>query len=267
MILDVILQNWLSLLAPFIVCAAICTVFELLFNLDRSLFSRVRGAFFWSICLFGIALGVVVTQQVFRAIGIPPLISVDLSQGGHGLNWVAQSLLLVPLILLPALVSDFAFYWCHRLQHAVPFLWRLHAVHHAIEELNGTNCYHHWSEGFVRSVFILLPLALLVEWKPPEIMGISILVSTFWGHLDHLNANIGFGPLDRLFVSPAFHRVHHSRDVLHFEKNFAGMFSILDLVFGTAHFPSKNENIATGLNDKHEAATLGEYLIALRDRR
>ncbi len=267
MILDSVLENWLNLLVPFLVCATICTVIELLFNLDRSLFSRVRGAFFWSICLFGIALGSVAAQRGFRAMGIPSLISVDLSQGSHGLSWLAQSLLLVPLILLPAFVGDLAFYWCHRLQHALPFLWRLHAVHHAIEELNGTNCYHHWSEGFVRSGLILLPLVLLVEWKPPEIMAISALASTFWGHFVHVKANIGFGPLDRLFVSPAFHRVHHSRDARHYDRNFAGMFSILDVAFGTARFPNTKENIATGLNDKHEATTLGEYIIALRERR
>ena len=97
MILDAILQNWLSLLAPFIVCATLCTVFELLFNLDRSLFSRVRGAFFWSICLFGIALGVVATQQLLRAVGIPPFISLDLSRGNDELDWLIRPLVLVPL--------------------------------------------------------------------------------------------------------------------------------------------------------------------------
>ena len=267
MILDAILQNWLSLLAPFIVCATLCTVFELLFNLDRSLFSRVRGAFFWSICLFGIALGVVATQQLLRAVGIPPFISLDLSRGNDELDWLIRPLVLVPLALLPTLVFDLAYYWCHRLQHAVPFLWRFHAVHHAIEELNGTNCYHHWSEGLIRSIFILLPLAFLIQLRVQEVILISFLTNSFWSHFVHLKANIGFGPLNRLFVSPAFHRVHHSREARHYDKNFAGVFSIIDIAFGTAHLPMKDERIDTGLNEKFEAATLSEYLIALRDRR
>jgi sterol desaturase/sphingolipid hydroxylase (fatty acid hydroxylase superfamily) len=215
---------------------------------------------------FGIAFGVIASQSMLRMAGIPPLISIDLSQGSHDLNWLIHPLLLIPLALLPALIFDFAYYWCHRLQHAVPFLWRLHAVHHAIEELNGTNCYHHWSEGLIRPIFMLIPLALLIQLKVPEVMAISILTGS-WGQFVHLKAKLSFGPLDRLFVSPAFHRVHHSRNALHYDKNFAGVFSILDIVFGTAHFPTKDEGrIDTGLNDKLEAATLGQYFIALHNR-
>jgi sterol desaturase/sphingolipid hydroxylase (fatty acid hydroxylase superfamily) len=259
-----VLQHWTSLVITAAICAIACTAVEFLSKTERrSVFSRLRGAFFWSICLIGIALGVIGTQELLRTLGIPPLISLDLSQG----NWLVRSLLLVPLALLPALIFDFFYYWCHRLQHAVPFLWRFHAVHHAIEELNGTNCYHHWTEGFIRPIFILLPLSLLMQLKVPEVMVISVLTNSFWTHFVHLKANIGFGPLDRLFVSPGFHRVHHSRDARHYDKNFAGVFSILDVAFGTAHFPANGERIETGLNEKIEAATLGDYFIALRDRR
>jgi sterol desaturase/sphingolipid hydroxylase (fatty acid hydroxylase superfamily) len=260
---DAVLQHWSGLIATFVACAAVCSAIEFLSAAERrSVFSRLRGAFFWSICLVGIALGVVASQEALRAIGIHPLISLDLSEGG----WLFRPLLLVPLALLPALILDVAYYWCHRLQHAIPFLWRFHAVHHAIEELNGTNCYHHWSEGLVRPVLILLPLALLIQLKVPEVAVISLLTNAFWGYFIHVKTNISFGPLDRLFVSPAFHRVHHSRDARHYDKNFAGVFSALDVAFGTAHFPTKDERIKTGLNEKHEASTLGEYLIALRDR-
>jgi sterol desaturase/sphingolipid hydroxylase (fatty acid hydroxylase superfamily) len=93
------------------------------------------------------------------------------------------------------------------------------------------------------------------------------MLTAIWGQAVHLKANFSFGPLGWLLVSPNFHRIHHSRDRRHYDKNFAGMFSILDVVFGTAHFPARREQIDTGLDDKFEATTLTEYLIALRARR
>jgi sterol desaturase/sphingolipid hydroxylase (fatty acid hydroxylase superfamily) len=267
MIFDAVLQHWSGLMISFALCATVCTAVEFLSKTERrSVLSRLRGTLFWSLCLVGVAFAVVAIQKLLAQFGISPLIDLDLSQTGGERNWLFRPLLLVVLALIPALIFDFAYYWCHRLQHAVPILWRFHAVHHAIEELNGTNCYHHWTEGFVRSIFILLPLALLVHLRVQEIVVISILTQSFWSHFVHLKANIGFGPLDRLFVSPAFHRVHHSRDAKHYDKNFAGLFSIFDVVFGTAYFPNRREQIDTGLADKFEATTLTQYLVALRDR-
>lgn len=34
------------------------------------------------------------------------------------------------------LIADIGFYLAHRAFHAVPFLWRLHAIHHSIEEMD-----------------------------------------------------------------------------------------------------------------------------------
>jgi sterol desaturase/sphingolipid hydroxylase (fatty acid hydroxylase superfamily) len=52
--------------------------------------------------------------------------------------------------LLAAFVSDLFYYWFHRAQHALGLLWRFHAVHHSIEELNCFNEWHHVSEAATR---------------------------------------------------------------------------------------------------------------------
>ena len=44
-------------------------------------------------------------------------------------SWWLQALEMVVL-------SDFLIYWAHRLQHAVPFLWRFNSIHHSTEHLD-----------------------------------------------------------------------------------------------------------------------------------
>jgi sterol desaturase/sphingolipid hydroxylase (fatty acid hydroxylase superfamily) len=64
----------------------------------------------------------------------------------------------------------------------------------------------------------------------------------------HSNAKINLGWLGWVVVSPQFHRVHHSVDPAHADKNFAGVFSIFDYLFGTAH-PSRDAYPETGIDD------------------
>ena len=41
--------------------------------------------------------------------------------------------------LMVVLISDFARYWLHRLNHTIPVLWRLHAVHHSVDKMYWMN--------------------------------------------------------------------------------------------------------------------------------
>jgi sterol desaturase/sphingolipid hydroxylase (fatty acid hydroxylase superfamily) len=116
-------------------------------------------------------------------------------------------------------------------------------------------------------VFILIPLTLLIELQAPEAALIAVLTGAVWTHFVHLKTGLHFGLMNRLLVTPAYHRIHHSRDASHFDKNFAGVFPVLDVIFGTAHFPKGDEKVETGLGDRHEAGTLREYLLALRPKR
>jgi sterol desaturase/sphingolipid hydroxylase (fatty acid hydroxylase superfamily) len=52
--------------------------------------------------------------------------------------------------------------------------------------------------------------------------------------LAHSGLGWGYGPLDTLIVSPRFHRVHHSTDPAHYERNFGMTYSFWDRWFGTA---------------------------------
>ena len=69
---------------------------------------------------------------------IRPLITLPLH-----FTWLGAAAI-VATPLAAAAVYDFFFYWCHRAEHR--WLWRFHAVHHSIRDMNAVNAYHHPTE-------------------------------------------------------------------------------------------------------------------------
>jgi sterol desaturase/sphingolipid hydroxylase (fatty acid hydroxylase superfamily) len=252
--------QWSGMMVMFIAVAVACLPLEMTGRVSRHSFAgRLRGILFWGIW-FGVLM---LLRHGLGRLGIRPLLEFDLATLGGSFGAVFHAALAIALALIPAFIFDGCYYWFHRLQHRVPLLWRFHAVHHSIEELNAANCYHHWSEGMVRLPLIYLPLALLLNLKVPEVVVIVVMTS-IWGQFVHADAPVTFGVIGKIFVSPHYHRVHHSLDKRHIDRNFAGMFPIFDWIFGTAYFPKMDEAIGTGLSNLHEARTPREYLIALR---
>ena len=260
------LSNWLISFATFALSAAVCTLPELLAPVETQTWrSRLRACLFWAIFLAATVAVVLPVQTLIHWAGLKPLISLDFRAALETQNPLAYAASYLLLPLLPNFVFDCLYYWFHRLQHAIPLLWRFHAVHHAIEELNAANCYHHATEALFRLPMILLPLMLILELRVPDIFIISAGLAA-WGQFVHANTRITFGPLDYVLASPRFHRIHHSLAAKHHDKNFASFFPFLDIVFGTAYFPRSDEVIRTGLADRRESRTVGEYLFALAPR-
>src|SRR5438270_10041164 len=81
--------------------------------------------------------------------------------------------------------------------------------------------------------------------------------------LIHTNSRISLGLLDYVLVRPFYHRIHHSTDARHHNRNFCAVFPVWDKLFGTAYFPARDEWFKTGLADKCEAKTIGQYLCAV----
>jgi len=227
----------------------------------HSFSGRVRGVMFWAIFVAVWSGAVMLMRHGLNYLGAQPLMSLDLTSFGKSAGAVIHFGVVIVLALIPSFIFDGCYYWFHRLQHRVPLLWRFHAVHHSIEELNASNCYHHWTEGIVRLPFIYLPLALLIELNVPEVAVIALL-NNAWGQMVHADASATFGPIGKIFVSPHYHRVHHSLDERHMHLNFAGVYPIFDIIFGTAYFPKSDEPIKTGLSEKPEPQSLRDYLSA-----
>jgi sterol desaturase/sphingolipid hydroxylase (fatty acid hydroxylase superfamily) len=137
-------------------------------------------------------------------------------------TWAAWALAFVLL--------DLVYYVQHRLEHAVPLLWAVHAVHHQSRDYNLSVSFR---VGVLSSVSTLFFHALLA------LLGVSV---TMYGAIVALHATLlfmlhartkfTFGP-GRFFNAPVFHRVHHGMDDVYIDKNFGGVFLIFDRLFGT----------------------------------
>ncbi|MHB1272271.1 MAG: sterol desaturase family protein [Rhodanobacter sp.] len=142
------------------------------------------------------------------------------------------------LFLFYYVIYDFVYYWMHRTQHAIPWWWALHSMHHSQRQLScWTNDRGSLVDGFIQSM-ILAVVGLVIGVQPDEfawLMLLGELVQNF----SHTNTRIGFGRVfERLFVDPKFHRLHHmlvdpERPKLH-NCNYGQVFSVWDVLFGTA---------------------------------
>ncbi len=137
------------------------------------------------------------------------------------------------------LIADFFGYLSHRLRHTVA-IWRIHAVHHAPEELTALTAarLHPLDEG-LDTILIGVPV-LLLGFPLPVYAALSpfFVVHTL---LLHANLTWSFGPLGYVFASPRFHRRHHARELPF--ANYAGVFAFYDVLFRTFEMPSADVGV------------------------
>jgi alkylglycerol monooxygenase len=132
--------------------------------------------------------------------------------------------------LLAFLLLDFVYYVQHRLEHTVPLLWAIHAVHHQSRDYNLSVSFR---------VGVLASLSTMVFHALLALTGVSAaqyaaVVAVHATLLFGLHARTRFtlGP-GRFFNAPVFHRVHHAADEGYIDKNFGGVLLIFDRLFGT----------------------------------
>ena len=160
-----------------------------------------------------------------------------------------------------AMISDFFYYWMHRAQHGVPWLWRFHRVHHSITEMSATNSYHHVAEDLFQFVAVTLPMAFLLGVASGPVPWLVIVVANTRSYFIHSSANINIGPLRYLIGDNRIHRIHHSVEPQHVRHNFGTSTPLWDVLFGTAYFPRAHEWPKVGLTEIQEPKTLRDYLL------
>ncbi|SFG80526.1 sterol desaturase family protein [Neptunomonas qingdaonensis] len=140
----------------------------------------------------------------------------------------------IPLleIILGILVIDFLGWMHHLVRHKVPVFWDFHAIHHSQTKMNPfTNERVHPLDVLIARIIKYIP-ALFFE--DAISVGFSYLVlHAFLDRLNHSNIRTNLGVFRYLLVTPQSHRVHHSKQKEHYDKNFGVTLSIWDYCFGT----------------------------------
>jgi len=163
-------------------------------------------------------------------------------------------------------IYDLSYYCMHRVQHAIPWWWALHSMHHSQRQVNcWTNERVSWLDVVLQS-FILASVGQLMGVDAAQ-FALLELVSQFMQELSHTNVRLGFGRfLGRVFVDPRFHRLHHMRldpDRPHLHDcNYGQVLAVWDNLFGTALYGEPTR--ATGIGDPTVDADNGRGVVAMQ---
>lgn len=178
-------------------------------------------------------------------IGLLYLVYVHLT---HGFTLPVPARWPTALQFIVALIGvDFLLWFHHWVRHHVRTFWHFHAIHHSQREMNlFTDLRVHFVEYLIAQVITFVPL-FMFSLSPYAIVGVGY-VTAWHTRLIHANVRTSYGPLRHMIVSPQFHRIHHSIEPRHRDKNFGVILTIWDRMFGTM-YANNDEYPATGLDD------------------
>lgn len=198
-----------------------------------------------------VVIDTAVLRVAFPLLAFDLAVRIDASGGG-----LLQALPPVAAVVVGVLLLDVVIYWQHRILHVVPFLWRLHRVHHADVDFDVTTGvrFHPLEIALSMAIKLGLIAALGIPALAVLIFELALSAGSLFTH-----ANIALPPgferaLRWVFVTPDMHRIHHSVHKDETNSNFGFHLSLWDRVFGSyRHRPRDNQTtMAIGLHEFRE---------------
>lgn len=139
-------------------------------------------------------------------------------------SWWAFALLFV--------LQDFCYYWFHRASHRIRWMWASHVVHHSSEKLNFSTAFRQSITYPISGMWVFwLPLIAL-GFEPLTVIGV-VLLNLAYQFFIHTQLCPKLGWIEKIFNTPSHHRVHHARNQIYLDQNYAGTLIIWDKLFGT----------------------------------
>lgn len=150
----------------------------------------------------------------------------------------------IPVAMLTLSLCSFTF---HRLSHRVPWLWKLHGVHHAPPKVNvANNNVNQFLDVVLHNVATQLPLFLL-GLSQPAVFAATVFKAA-QGYGVHANIDVKLGWFNYLLVTPEQHRLHHSSDPRD-AGHYAADLPFWDLLFGSFTWTPTRAPAMVGLQD------------------
>lgn len=253
-----------ALLSLVAAAASFATLLVVFVPLERLFPARrgqpiLRPAFFTDLAFFagqyllwvGLSTAILARLQSLVQPSMPPILRATFASWPFAL----QALVII-------LLGDVSVYWFHRACHAIPWLWRIHSIHHSAEHLDWLAAHReHPLDGILTQLAVNAP-AILLGFSVGQVAGIAALRGV-WAIFVHSNVRIPLGPLRVLLGAPELHRWHHLRRVR--ADNFANLAPWTDLLFGTYHCPpGESEDWPIGVEEPMPRSYLGMLAWPLR---
>ncbi|MGH8105394.1 MAG: sterol desaturase family protein [Arenimonas sp.] len=214
-------------------------------------------------------IGLIVTSTVFAQLLFPlATVTLAISTKAYGFGLFQHTSWPTGIeIVLCLLILDLAIYWQHRFFHMFPWLWRMHRVHHSDLAFDATlGVRFHPFEIVLSKAYKLGWIALL----GPPVLAVIIYESMLLGFslMTHSNIRLPLkldAMLRKVFVTPDFHRVHHSVHRMETDSNYGNILSIWDYLFRSyqAQPRAGHTDMQIGLHEFRSAAeqNIGALLI------
>ncbi len=168
-------------------------------------------------------------------------------------------------VLAAFVLFDLWMYIWHRAVHGVPFLWRLHRVHHADVAMDTTTALRFHPIEVAAAAFLRVGILVLLGMSVTQLF---IYVLIFHPVILFHHSNIALPEkwdrrLRFLIVTPNMHRVHHSVEWKETNSNFGSVFSFWDRLIRSFKERKNTREITYGLRNFREKKwqTLGGMLI------
>ena len=142
------------------------------------------------------------------------------------------------------ILSDFIFYWFHRTGHRVNIFWAAHMPHHSSEEMNlSVGIRASFTQRLFQFAFFDWVL-VLVGFTPEQVYAVAAvhLLLAYWHHT-RLIGRMGW--IEKFFVTPSHHRVHHGVNPQYIDKNYSEFLIIWDKLFGS--YEEEQEEVCYGI--------------------
>ncbi len=194
----------------------------------------------WTLTTTQVAMFVV---RSARLVTEPGLLAAGPLFGSASGAWLAAAAAYTLVLFVAWDLSRFAL---HALMHRSNALWQFHQVHHSAETLNPMTLYRvHPVEsllytlrgilvtGLVLGVFTVLLGNGAVQLELLGVNAIGFVFSVVAGNLRHSHVWWSFGRLERWFISPAQHQLHHGAEPDQCGSNFGTWLAIWDRLAGS----------------------------------
>ena len=197
-------------------------------------------------------IGIVIVNTLLLRLLIPTA-AVALAIKGEAEGWGLLRLAELPdwlAFVLALLLLDLAIYLQHMVFHMVPFLWRLHRMHHADQDFDVTTGARFHPLEILISMAIKMALVWLIGPSALAVLIFEVVLNaTAMFNHGNLRLPLGFDRVLRwVVVTPDMHRVHHSIRRYETDSNYGFNLPWWDRLFGT--YRAQPE-------DGHDAMTIG----------
>jgi len=131
--------------------------------------------------------------------------------------------------ILCFILLDVIWYIFHRSSHRISVIWGIHLVHHQSDEFNLSVNFALSPMGFMLRSVMYSSLVLL--GFPVEYVAVCGYLNAFYQYYLHTEFISTFPWLEKVFVMPNHHKVHHASNEAYLDKNYGGVFIVWDKLF------------------------------------